>query len=140
MHVAGNFQKVFNWMSLFKQTVRVEPTVHITEAEKQLRIKLMKEELLDELIPAIERGDLVEIADGIVDLLYVTYGTAVAYGIDADIVFEEAHKANMRKAGDDGLPIVREDGKILKNPNWTPPNIGAVLLRLGWQPEATDTP
>ena len=97
-----------------------------TEREK-LRIRLMEEEL-DELKNAMEQLDLVEIADGIADLLYVTYGTAIEYGIPIDEVFAEVHRSNLSKLGEDGKPVLREDGKVLKGPNFFMPDIRGILF------------
>lgn len=104
-----------------------KPTV-LSEYEAVLRRHLILEES-GELCRALETGDMVEIADGMIDLIYVVVGTAVRMGIDLDPLFYEVHASNMAKA--DG-PL-REDGKRLKPPGWTPPNIRAVLESQGWQ-------
>jgi predicted HAD superfamily Cof-like phosphohydrolase len=91
-----------------------------------LRMDLIEEELT-ETFKAMVMEDLVEIADGLADLVVVIYGTALEYGIDLDAVLAEVHASNMAKLGLDGKPILREDGKILKPEGWKPPNIAAVL-------------
>ena len=91
-----------------------------------LRIRLIREEL-DELEKSISGQDVVDVADALADLLYVTYGTAIAFGIDVRPVFEEVHRANMTKMGGK----VRADGKILKPEGWEPPGIEEVLRRQG---------
>ena len=84
-------------------------------------------EELKELLDAMSREDLVGIADGLADLLYVVFGTAVAYGIPMDEVFAEVHRSNMTKLGPDGKPIIGEEGKRLKGPGYVPPNIQALV-------------
>lgn len=91
-----------------------------------LRAQLMREEL-DETITAMQQDDLVEIADGLADLCYVAIGTAVAYGIPLDKVFEEVHRSNMMKAPN-GIVKYREDGKVLKPEGWQPPNVKSILF------------
>ena len=88
----------------------------------ELRCSLIREELA-ELERAIADRDLVEIADALADLLYVTYGTAISFGIDIRPVFEEVHRSNMAKAGGPA----RADGKVLKPPGWQPPSVGPLL-------------
>ena len=94
---------------------------------RRLRQALMKEELLEELIPAMEAEDIIEIADGLGDLLYVTFGLAIAYGIDIDRVFQEVHESNMTKMWSDGTVHYREDGKILKPDTYKPVDLSWVL-------------
>lgn len=91
-----------------------------------LRLSLIREEL-EELADAFIDGNIVEIADALGDILYVTFGTGVACGIDLGEVFEEIQRSNMSKLGADGKPIYREDGKVLKGPNYFPPAIGAII-------------
>lgn len=93
---------------------------------RKLRESLVTEEY-KEFIDALWRGDMVEIADSLADLAYVVYGTAVSLGIDLDAVFREVHRSNMTKLGEDGKPIYREDGKVLKGPNFEPPRIREVM-------------
>lgn len=92
-----------------------------------LRFKLIDEEY-DEFEEAVEDGVIEEVAKELADLLYVCYGTACAYGIDIDAVFAEVHKSNMSKLDDDGKPVRRDDGKVLKSKNYSPPNIKKVLF------------
>lgn len=100
-----------------------------------LRERLMQEELA-ETMQAIRAGDMVEAADGIADLLYVTFGTAVELGMTIEHVFDAVHRTNMAKLGPDGKPIVRADGKSLKPPGWKPPTglIREELTFQGWEP------
>ena len=97
----------------------------------ELRINLMSEELFGpgELAESIRTGDIIGIADGIADLLYVTLGTAVSYGMDAEALVAEAHRSNMSKLGADGEPIYREDGKVLKGPNFFEPDFAPLCGR-----------
>lgn len=93
-----------------------------------MRATLMREEL-KEVIDAMEKEPLENIAKELGDLLYVVYGTVLAYGLQSNIedVFEEVHRSNMSKLGADGKPVLREDEKVLKGPNYSPANIAGVL-------------
>lgn len=95
---------------------------------KVLRIALMAEELT-EVLAAMDEGDLPNIAKELADLLYVVFGTALGYGIPMDEVFAEVHRSNMSKVGEDGKPIFRDDGKVLKGPNFQPADIAPILKR-----------
>lgn len=96
------------------------------EKLRQLRIDLLREEM-DEYIQAETDDDLVEVADALADIIYIACGTAVAYGIPLDRVFAEVHRSNLSKLGKDGKPIYREDGKVLKGPSFTPPDVKGIL-------------
>jgi predicted HAD superfamily Cof-like phosphohydrolase len=102
------------------------PTAHVDHALRTSRQALMEEELR-ELHRAMDSEDLVGVADGLADLLYVVFGTAVAYGIPIDEVFAEVHVSNMSKLGSDGKPIIGEHGKRLKGPRYRPPNIAPLV-------------
>jgi predicted HAD superfamily Cof-like phosphohydrolase len=102
------------------------PRARVDDDLRRSREALMTEEL-HELLEAMRAEDLVDIADGLADLLYVVFGTAVAYGIPMDGVFGEVHESNMSKLGPDGQPIIGADGKRLKGPSYRPPNIKALL-------------
>ncbi len=103
-------------------------TRNIPSEVKKLRVTLMKDEL-DEVIKAMDNEPIENIAKELADLLYVTYGTIIAYGLQnlMDDIFSEVHKSNMSKVGNDGKPIYREDGKVLKGPNYKEPNIKKLL-------------
>lgn len=88
----------------------------------KLRKRLLREEL-DEVIRALDSGDVLNLAQELADLVYVAYGTAIAPGIDLDAAVAEVHRANMSKRGPDGRFLVREDGKILKGPHYRPPDM-----------------
>jgi len=96
----------------------------VDEETYNLRYKLIKEEL-NEYLDACKNNDLVEVADAIGDMLYLVFGTVVAHGMQDKIieVFNEIQSSNMSKLGEDGKPIFREDGKILKGPNYFRPNL-----------------
>lgn len=95
---------------------------------RKLRKDLLQEEF-DEYMKAEEDNDLVEIADALGDMMYIIYGTAISYGIPLDDVFNEIHSSNMSKLGEDGKPIRREDGKILKGPKFFRPDIAKFLKK-----------
>lgn len=121
-----NFEKVENFMRAFGQEVKPAPELaEFNTAE--LRIDLINEEV-EELMTAVDNDDIVEIADALTDILYVVYGTGHAYGIDLDDCFDEVHRSNMSKLGEDGKPLYREDGKVLKGPDYFAPNLEDVLF------------
>lgn len=97
-----------------------------TKELSDLRIKLLKEEW-EEYLQGESDGDLVKIADGLGDMAYVIWGTAISYGIPLDKVLDEIHRSNMSKLGKKGTVMKREDGKILKGPDFFKPNIAKVL-------------
>ena len=94
---------------------------------QELRLGLIDEEFT-ELKDALDDNDIVEVADAISDLLYVVLGTAISYGIPIDKVFEEVHRSNLSKLDANGKPIRREDGKILKGPNFFEPQPGIIRI------------
>ena len=120
-----NFELVGDFMEAFGQEVQLEPTWPDFNT-RELRLDLIQEEL-DELAQAMEDRDMVQIADALTDLLYVVYGAGHAFGIDLDECFQEVHSSNMSKLGEDGRPIYREDGKVMKGPNYFEPDLEAIL-------------
>ena len=116
-----NFQKVKTFMETFGQEVKLKPSFS-TEKINDLRYNLVKEEL-EELKQAIDNKDLLEVADALTDILYVTYGAGHAFGIDLDKCFEEVQNSNMSKLGDDGKPIYNDAGKVMKGPNFYKPDL-----------------
>jgi len=116
-----NFNKVGVFMKTFGQEVKNKPSFS-TEKINQLRISLIQEEL-DELKEAMTNNDLLEVADALTDLLYVTYGAGHAFGIDLDKCFNEVQNSNMSKLGEDGKPIYNEFGKVMKGPNYFKPDL-----------------
>ena len=116
-----NFEKVGLFMKTFGQEVKTTPGLS-SEKINNLRISLINEEL-EEFKEAIKKQDLKEAIDALTDILYVTYGAGCAYGIDLDKCFKEVQRANMSKLGKDGKPIYNEKGKVMKGPNYLPPNL-----------------
>ena len=117
----SNFEDVKTFMKTFGQMVRIKPKFP-DEKTMQLRYDLIKEEL-NELEQAMKTKDLKEVADALTDILYVTYGAGYAYGINLDKCFKEVQRANMSKLGKDGKPIYNDRGKVMKGPNYLPPNL-----------------
>ena len=117
----SNFKDVRIFMEKFGQMVRTKPAFP-NDKTMQLRFNLIKEEL-NELEEAMKNKDLKEVADALTDILYVTYGAGYAYGIDLDECFKEVQRANMSKLGEDGKPIYNEQGKVMKGPNYTKPDL-----------------
>lgn len=120
-----NFDRVKEFMEAGQQSTRTMPEL-ADDRTAQLRLDLIEEEL-DELSEAIFVRDIVGIADALTDILYVVYGTGHTYGIDLDACFKEVHRSNMSKF-ENGLPVKREDGKIMKGKNYTPPDLERVLI------------
>jgi len=112
----------------FKIGHREEPKANLGTAKNTLRFNLMKEEN-EEYLEAANNNDLVEVADALGDMLYILCGTIIEHGMQHKIeeVFEEIQRSNMSKLGVDGEPIYREDGKVLKGPNYFKPNIQSIL-------------
>ncbi|MDB4594762.1 nucleoside triphosphate pyrophosphohydrolase family protein [Candidatus Pelagibacter sp.] len=117
----SNFNKVGTFMKTFGQEVKTKPSFSSDKINK-LRIDLIKEEL-DELQEAMKNNDLLEVADALTDILYVTYGAGHAFGIDLDKCFDEVQNSNMSKLGENGEPIYNEFGKVMKGPNYFKPNL-----------------
>ena len=117
----SNFSKVGTFMKTFGQEVKTKPSFS-TDKINKLRIDLIKEEL-EELIEAMNNKDLLEVADALTDILYVTYGAGHAFGINLDKCFEEVQNSNMSKLGADGKPIYNEHGKVMKGPSYFKPNL-----------------
>ena len=120
-----NFELAGDFMNAFGQEVLTEPTLPSPELAK-LRLELIREEV-EELNVGIEGMDIVEIADALTDILYVVYGAGHSFGIDLDECYHEVHRSNMSKLGADGKPIYREDGKVMKGPNYFHPNLKDIL-------------
>ena len=108
-------------MKTFGQEVKTKPSFSSDKINK-LRIDLIKEEL-DELQEAMDNNDLIEVADALTDILYVTYGAGHAFGIDLDKCFDEVQNSNMSKLGENDEPIYNESGKVMKGPNYFKPDL-----------------
>jgi predicted HAD superfamily Cof-like phosphohydrolase len=121
-----NAVKAFH--TAFKIGHRETPKADLGFAKNMLRYKLMREEN-EEYLEAANANDLVEVADALGDMLYILCGTIIEHGMQHKIeeVFEEIQRSNMSKLGADGEPIYREDGKVLKGPNYFTPHIKEIL-------------
>jgi NTP pyrophosphatase (non-canonical NTP hydrolase) len=120
-----NFEKVKIFMETFGQEVKNKSSLS-SKKINSLRLSLIQEEL-DELKKAIQDKDIVEVADALTDILYVTYGAGHAFGIDLDKCFNEVQNSNMSKLGDDGKPIYNENGKVMKGPNYFQPDLSKYI-------------
>ena len=120
-----NFNKVKTFMETFGQEVKNKPSFS-SDKINTLRYDLIKEEL-EELKIAMENKDLLEVADALTDILYVTYGAGHAFGIDLDKCFEEVQNSNMSKLGEDGKPIYNESGKVMKGPKYFKPDLSKFI-------------
>ena len=116
-----NFDKVGTFMKTFGQEVKTKPSFS-TDKINKLRLDLIKEELT-ELTEAMNNKDLLEVADALTDILYVTYGAGHAFGINLDKCFEEVQNSNMSKLDENGKPIYDEHGKVMKGPNYFKPDL-----------------
>ena len=116
-----NFNKVVTFMKTFGQEVKTKPSFS-TDKINKLRLDLIKEELI-ELTEAMNNKDLLEVADALTDILYVTYGAGHAFGINLDKCFEEVQNSNMSKLDENGKPIYNEHGKVMKGPNYFKPDL-----------------
>ena len=120
-----NFEKVRLFMKTYGQEVKDKAGFSDAKTNK-LRIELIKEEL-EELTEAMQDENLLEVADALTDILYVTYGAGHAFGIDLDKCFEEVQNSNMSKLGEDGKPIYNDAGKVMKGPNYFKPDLSKYL-------------
>ena len=121
----SNFNKVEIFMKTFGQEVKIKPSFSNDKINK-LRYDLIKEEL-EELNEAIKNKDLLEVADALTDILYVTYGAGHAFGIDLDKCFEEVQNSNMSKLDEKEKPIYNEAGKVMKGPKYFKPDLSKFL-------------
>ena len=125
-------KKQINHVKLFHESFGIEnktrPSSNLSEKVYNLRYNLMKEEN-DEYLDACEKGDMVEIADALGDMMYILCGTILSHGLQGKIeeIFEEIQRSNMSKLDENGKPIYREDGKILKSKKYFKPNISNIL-------------
>lgn len=126
LYVRSPLDMVLDFHVTFDCPVGRHPRL-LDDAETELRVALLSEEW-HEYLTAVDDGDVVEIADALGDMVYVIYGTALAHGIDLDAVVQEIHASNMSKLNDDGTVLRREDGKVLKGPNYFRPRIRELLF------------
>ena len=117
----SNFNKVQIFMETFGQEVKNKPSFS-SEKINDLRYELIREEL-DEFQEALKNKDILEVADALTDILYVTYGAGHAFGIDLDKCFEEVQQSNMSKLDEKDKPIYNESGKVMKGPNYFKPDL-----------------
>ena len=120
-----NFKKVKTFMETFRQEIKIKPSFS-TDKINKLRYDLIKEEL-DEFKDALDNKDLLEVADALTDILYVTYGAGHAFGIDLDKCFDEVQNSNMSKLDKNGKPIFNDAGKVMKGSNYFIPNLKKFL-------------
>ena len=120
-----NFERVKKYMETFGQEIK-EKAQFPREEITSLRHDLIKEEL-DELKEAMDKKDIIEVADALTDILYVTYGAGHAFGINLDKCFEEVQNSNMSKLGSDGKPIFNDKGKVMKGPNYFKPDLNKLV-------------
>ena len=120
-----NFEKVKLFMQTYGQEVKAKANFS-DEKTNKLRVDLIKEEL-EELTKAMDEKDLLEVADALTDILYVTYGAGHAFGINLDKCFDEVQRSNMSKLGEDGKPIYNEAGKVMKGPNYFKPDLSKYI-------------
>ena len=121
----SNFNKVKIFMETFGQEVKNKPSFS-SEKINDLRYELIREEL-DEFKEALKNNDILEVADALTDILYVTYGAGHAFGIDLDKCFEEVQQSNMSKLNENGKPIYNEFGKVMKGSRYFKPNLKKIL-------------
>ena len=120
-----NFEKVKIFMKTFGQEVK-EKSSFSSDKINKLRVNLIKEEL-EELKIAVDSKNLIEVADALTDILYVTYGAGHAFGINLDKCFDEVQQSNMSKLDDSGNPIYNDSGKVMKGPKYFKPDLSKFL-------------
>jgi len=121
----SNFNKVKAFMNTYGQDVN-EKASFPEDSVVQLRVDLIEEEL-NELKEAIKNNDIVEVADALTDILYVTYGAGHSFGVNFDKCFDEVQRSNMSKLGEDGNPIYNDSGKVMKGPNYSAPDLKKII-------------
>ena len=120
-----NYEKVGIFMKTFGQEVKLDPSFS-TDKINKLRLSLIKEEL-EELTDAMNKKNLLEVADALTDILYVTYGAGHAFGINLDKCFDEVQNSNMSKLDTNGKPMYNEFGKVMKGPNYFKPDLNKFI-------------
>ena len=121
-----NFEKVGVFMKIFGQEVKNKAGFSSKKINK-LRFELIKEEV-EELRVALEKKDIIEVADALTDILYVTYGAGHAFGINLNLCFEEVQKSNMSKLDENNEPIFNDKGKVMKSKNYFKPNLKKIVI------------
>ena len=125
MRNMSNFNKVKTFMNTYGQEIRDNASFPDKKIV-QLRIDLIQEEL-NELKDAINNNDIIEVADALTDILYVTYGAGHSFGINLDKCFNEVQDSNMSKLDENKQPIYNDNGKVMKGPNYFPPNLKKII-------------
>lgn len=128
MALIEKINKVKEFHEVFKLDFKESPTAEVDSRIVELRHRLMQEEN-DEYLEACQNNDLTQIADALGDKMYILFGTIIAHGLQHKIeeIFDEIHRSNMSKLDDNGQPVYREDGKILKSNNYFLPDIGKII-------------
>ena len=126
MRDMSNFNKVKTFMNTYGQDVKEKASFPENKIV-QLRVDLIEEEL-NELKEAIKNNDIVEVADALTDILYVTYGAGHSFGVNLDKCFDEVQRSNMSKLGEDGNPIYNDSGKVMKGPNYSAPDLKKIIV------------
>ena len=126
MYPVTNFERVREFHRAFSVEENASPSVLLPMKTQHLRWKLMLEEL-DELKEAVFQSDAEGVLKELCDLLYVVYGYGAVMGFDVDAAFALVHASNMTKLGVDGKPTYRDDGKVMKSPQYTPPDLRGLL-------------
>tara|TARA_B110000879_G_scaffold172486_1_gene224042 strand:- start:169 stop:549 length:381 start_codon:yes stop_codon:yes gene_type:complete len=121
-----NFEMAGDFMEAYRQDIPLYPTWP-ESATQNLRMALIDEEV-GELRQAIKDRNMIEVADALTDILYVVYGAGHAFGIDLDECYNEVHRSNLTKLGEDGRPLKDADGKVMKGPHYEPPNLEQYLV------------
>ena len=122
----SNFNKVKAFMNTYGQDVK-EKASFPEDSIVQLRVDLIEEEL-NELKEAVKNNDILEVADALTDILYVTYGAGHSFGVDLDKCFDEVQRSNMSKLGVDGKPIYNDSGKVMKGPDYFAPDLKKIII------------
>jgi predicted HAD superfamily Cof-like phosphohydrolase len=126
--VIEQLTKLLEFHRTFGAHIETEPAAEIPDDVIAIRVKLLQEEL-DEYKAAARERDLIGVSDALTDLLYVLLGTYVSHGLQdyAEELFDEVHRSNMSKLDENDLPILRDDGKVLKSPRFVEPDLEGVL-------------
>ena len=126
--IKEELKHVEDFHNAFGLEVAKKPTIDLSQETIKLRFNLMKEEN-EEYYEAAKRNDMIEVADALGDMLYILCGTILSHGMQNKIheIFEEIQRSNMSKLDEDGKPIYRSDGKVMKGPKYFKPNIKAIL-------------
>jgi len=121
-------EAVTSFHEAYEIEINQKPTANLPDQISTLRFNLMKEEN-EEYLNAAKDGDLIEVGDALGDMLYILCGTIIAHGFQNKIeaIFDEIQRSNMSKLGADGKPIYRDDGKVMKGPNYFKPNLKKIF-------------